>query len=77
MMNENNGTLIPQSKALFVDDELSILKSLRRAFLKSDFLVFIAHSAQEAIELLEKENIDVIVTDYRMPKMNGHAKILG
>lgn len=59
------------SKVLFVDDEISILKSIKRGFLHSDFEVFTAPGASEGLQILENENIDILVTDYRMPGMDG------
>ena len=59
------------SKILFVDDEISILKSIKRGFLHSDFEVFTAPGTSEGLQILENENIDILVTDYRMPGMDG------
>lgn len=60
-----------QNAVLFVDDEYNILQAVRRALLDEEFLFFGAMSGQEAIELMERNKIDVIVTDMRMPEMNG------
>lgn len=61
----------PQGKVLFVDDEISILKSIRRSFFNVDFEVFTASGVEEGLELLEKEQIDIVVSDFRMPVMDG------
>jgi CheY-like chemotaxis protein len=58
-------------KILFVDDEKSILKSLEREFLDSGYDVYLASGAQEALKVMERENIDILVSDYKMPGMNG------
>lgn len=60
-------------KILFVDDELNVLKALRRLFIDEDrYEVFIAESANEGLKILEREEgVCVIVSDYRMPEMNG------
>lgn len=58
-------------KVLFVDDETSILKSLQRRFLQEDFSIFTAPSGPDGLEILDKEDIDIVVTDYRMPGMDG------
>lgn len=56
---------------LFVDDEVQILKSLKRLFLDTDYEVFTAESGKEALGLLAREKIDLIITDMRMPVMDG------
>ena len=56
---------------LFVDDELNILKSIRRTFLQAEFKVFIASNVNEAFSILENETIDLVVSDIKMPDMNG------
>ena len=56
---------------LFVDDEGDILKSLKRQVRTEPYESFFVQSGQEALDLLEKESIQVIVTDLHMPKMDG------
>jgi len=56
---------------LFVDDEKRILTSLRSIFRK-EYHVFLASSGAEALELLAKNKIDVVVSDQRMPGMLGN-----
>ncbi len=58
-------------KILFVDDEQNILRTLKRLFIDSDYEIFTASSGIEAIGLLDKENFSLILSDYRMPEMNG------
>jgi response regulator RpfG family c-di-GMP phosphodiesterase len=62
---DNNQTL------LLVDDEPNVLKSLRRLLIDTDYKVYSAESAENAWEFLEKENIQLVISDYRMPGMNG------
>ena len=59
-----------EDSLLIVDDEVGNLKALRRLFQKQ-YSIFTALSAQEAFEILEKENIGVIISDQRMPEMCG------
>ncbi len=60
------------SKALlFVDDEKQILKAIRRLFLDTDYTLYTAGSGEEALRILEKAKIDLIVADIRMPVMDG------
>jgi two-component system, NtrC family, sensor kinase len=56
---------------LLVDDEANILKSLRRLFLDTDYKVILATSGLEGLGYLEKEPIDLVISDYRMPEMTG------
>jgi HD-like signal output (HDOD) protein len=62
-------------KILFVDDEPQILQALRRMLRgkRGQWHMAFAASGPEALELLEKERFDVIVTDMRMPIMDGAA----
>ena len=60
-----------QGKVLFVDDEDNILTSLKRLMRKQPLQCFFATSAEEGLTILKDEKIDVIISDMRMPKMNG------
>lgn len=55
---------------LYIDDEVHNLTSFKASFRRS-FNVFIAELADEGLQLLNKENIHVILSDQRMPKMTG------
>lgn len=56
---------------LIVDDEINILKSMRRMFKQAGYEVFTAESGLEGVALLADESIQVILSDFRMPVMNG------
>ena len=56
---------------LFVDDEEKILKSLKRGLLDEPYNTLFATSGKEALEILKKEEVHIIVTDMRMPEMSG------
>lgn len=58
-------------KILFVDDEIQILKSLNRLFMDTEYEIFTAGSGEEALEILANETIDLVITDMRMPVMDG------
>lgn len=60
---------------LCVDDEANILASLKRLFRPAGYRVLTATSGEEALALLEKEAVDLIISDMRMPGMNG-AQVL-
>ncbi len=57
---------------LFVDDERSILKALERLVFDCDYEAFFAESGEEGLKILENQPIDIVVSDMRMPVMNGH-----
>lgn len=56
---------------LFVDDENNILSSIKRAMMDEEFTLLFASNGKEALELIKNRKISVIVTDMRMPEMNG------
>ena len=56
---------------LIVDDEESILKSLQRLFRKQPFQVLLASSPEEALDLFNANEVSVVLSDQRMPGMNG------
>lgn len=56
---------------LFVDDEENILKSVKRLFFKSNYNIFLASSAKEGFEIIKNNKIDVLISDVKMPEMDG------
>ncbi|KER10637.1 MAG: hypothetical protein HY22_03905 [[Candidatus Thermochlorobacteriaceae] bacterium GBChlB] len=58
-----------QVKILFVDDEQKVLESLELVF--RDTPIRLATSGDEALKILRAEEISVLVSDQRMPKMSG------
>lgn len=60
-----------ENNILFVDDETHILKAIKRGLHKETYNKFYAESGEEALIIMEKEDIHVIVTDMKMPRMNG------
>lgn len=55
---------------LFVDDEKQILIPLKALF-KKQYSVFIAPSGPKALEIVRNNAIQIIVSDQRMPEMQG------
>jgi len=56
---------------LFVDDEAALLAGLRDALRKEPYEMLTATSAAEALEILERRPVDVVVSDEQMPGMGG------
>ncbi len=56
---------------LFVDDEQRVLKSLKRGLISEPYRKIFAASGREALEILAAEPVEVIVSDMKMPEMNG------
>jgi two-component system NtrC family sensor kinase len=69
---------LPHSSVLYVDDDPRNLHAFRVGF-KGRFRVLTAASAREALEILSREPVAVLLADQRMPEMSGaelcaHAK---
>lgn len=58
-------------KVLFVDDEKSILVALRRLCRNTGWDIYTAESGDEGLAIINEHAIDLVVSDMRMPKMNG------
>jgi len=56
---------------LFVDDEQAILHSLRRLMRPLKAKCLFVESPQQALEILQQQSVDIVVSDFRMPEMNG------
>lgn len=55
---------------LVVEDNTDLL-FVMKTVLESEYKVFTALNGKEAVSVLEKENIDLVITDYMMPEMDG------
>ncbi|WP_205836448.1 HD domain-containing phosphohydrolase [Iodobacter violaceini] len=63
--------LCEEFTVLCVDDEANILASLRRLLRRSGYQIITAESGAAALVILGQEKIDLIISDMRMPEMNG------
>ncbi len=61
---------------LIVDDEKNILSSLNRLLRPQGYRVYLAESGQEGLNILEQTDIDLVISDMKMPGMDG-AEFLG
>jgi putative two-component system response regulator len=67
-----NGEQEPNSPAiLVVDDDRQVLESLQLLLNDEGFMVVPANNAVAALELLETRKVQVVLTDIRMPEMDG------
>ncbi|HSF55389.1 MAG TPA: response regulator [Algoriphagus sp.] len=57
-------------KILYVDDEENNLQAFKATF-RRDYKIFLAISAKDGEEILSREDIDIIITDQRMPEKTG------
>jgi signal transduction histidine kinase len=58
-------------QVLFLDDEESIVEGMERLFIREPYGIFATSSVAKAREMLAKEKIKVVVSDYRMPEISG------
>lgn len=58
-------------KILFVDDEENVLRALKRLFIDENIEVLTATSGKAGIDILKENEIAVIISDQKMPEMNG------
>ncbi|MEE2733618.1 MAG: HD domain-containing phosphohydrolase [Pseudomonadota bacterium] len=72
-MSTNDAVTPASGRILIVDDEPHILSSLERLFEEEDFDVSTAANADAALEMLDEAAMDIIVSDMRMPGMDGAA----
>jgi len=62
-------------RVLIVEDDEVFLRPLRRALELGGFEVLTAGSGEEALELLKAEDVDLVLTDQRLPGMDGVAVV--
>jgi len=56
---------------LFIDDDQIVLQSLERGLLDESYKKLFTNNCKEAIEIIRREEVHVIVTDMNMPEMTG------
>ncbi|MGD8756330.1 MAG: response regulator, partial [Desulfobacterales bacterium] len=67
-MNDQN-----KRRILFVDDEPMVLKGLQRSLrkMRAEWAMHFTTSSKEALDILDGAPFDVVVSDLRMPEMDG------
>ena len=58
-------------KILIIDDDESMLDTLKLYLADSDYKIFLANSGAKGINILEQEHPDIIISDVMMPELNG------
>ena len=61
----------PNTKTLLVVDDDEGMRDTLHAILKRDYRVLMAVTGEEALTVLKKEDIDLILLDVRLPGING------
>ena len=70
IQNKKGGKAMKNS-ILFVDDEESIINSLKRLFRNEDYEIFTATSGEKGLDIMENNEISLIISDHMMPEMTG------
>jgi DNA-binding NtrC family response regulator len=60
-----------KKKMLVIDDDSLVLYSCRRIFAEEGYEVITVDNPQEGLDIASKSTFDVILCDWKMPKMNG------
>lgn len=75
--SSSNGRIVLTSeneknkRILFVDDDLSILELYEAIFARLPYEIICHSDPLEAVRFLKNEKVDVIISDFSMPKLNG------
>lgn len=70
-MDEKYEILLNESSILLAEDEQNVRESFKKVLLLFVGAVFTAKDGAEALDIYKKENPDIIITDIKMPKLNG------
>lgn len=62
-------------KILVVEDDKNLRKLIVTCLEKANYTVFETHNGEEALNLMDKEYVDLIVTDIMMPEIDGYELI--
>jgi response regulator RpfG family c-di-GMP phosphodiesterase len=70
-VEEDSPAPMPGPCLLMVDDEPSVLSALRRLFRAHGYKILQATSGADALVMLSEEKVDLVLSDMRMPEMDG------
>ena len=60
-----------KNSILIVDDDQDIVRFMNVNLMQEGFKVFSAHNGEEALEIINKNNIQLAILDIMMPQMDG------
>jgi len=60
-----------QTTILLIDDEDIVLRTLERHLAAEPYRIITAASARHALDILERTPVQVLVSDFRMPDLDG------
>jgi DNA-binding NtrC family response regulator len=63
--------VIPPRTVLVVDDEEHVRTALARVLTEAGYIVFAAERGEEALEILRKHPVKLLISDYNMPGLSG------
>jgi len=69
-MNQTGHMTISNKRSVVVDDDESIRKTIF-LILHEKYRVYLAKDSREALERFAKHHVDLIITDFKLPGMNG------
>lgn len=61
-----------QKKILFVDDDVEMSKSFEMLFMNTEYEIVIARNGIEALNIIESQEIDLVISDMKIPDMTGY-----
>src|SRR6185503_7078730 len=63
--------VIARPSVLVVDDEPLTRKALHRLLRKADYALHFAETPAQALDVVQSQPVDLVITDQRMPSMSG------
>ena len=66
---------VPEARILLVDDDADIRHIVHRVLSGNEYSVTTCENASEALSYLEQHSCDLVISDIRMPGMNGIALV--
>lgn len=77
-MSPTNDRLPAYGKVLVVDDDANVLNVIERFLTRKlpGARIYAAGDAEHALDVMESQSIDVVLSDYRLPRANG-LELLG
>jgi two-component system chemotaxis response regulator CheY len=72
---EESASAVSNIRILTIDDSKTMRDMLMLTLVDAGFDVIQAVDGQEGVDLLERENVDVVITDINMPRMDGYEVV--